>query len=87
MKIIYALVLVFILTGCSIFRKHTEPTVIAPQTVNFDSEVLVPCKGLDPKVQTGTFEDIYADLVTSYVICANKQSTSIKLLKQFGNIK
>ena len=90
MRVIHILILSIFLTGCSIFQKKPEPPAIVPQVVNIDSAVLLPCEPLKEVVDIKTFEDIivtYADMATSYANCANKQAASVKLLKQFGNIK
>lgn len=90
MKLILGLILAVTLQGCGLW-KTTPPPVIPPdKVVNIAKEALEPCILLNEGLVINTFEDAivaYGDLSTSYGICANKQSVSIKILKQFGNIK
>ncbi len=90
MRLIHILILSLFLSGCSLFQKKVEPPAIQPKVVNIDSAALEPCANLKESVQVFTFDDIvneYADIATSYAVCAKKQSTSIKLLKEFSNTK
>ncbi len=90
MRLIHILILSLLLSGCSFLKKNVEPPVIQPEVVNIDSAALEPCALLKEYVEVSTFEGIvneYADIATSYAVCAKKQATSIKLLKEFGNIK
>lgn len=91
MKLIPILILSIFLSGCGIFQKPKQEVVInTPSVVHIDTETLVPCPLLKEDVLVSNFDDAlvqYGDLATLYGICANKQKISIKLLKQFGNIK
>lgn len=92
MKIIPILALSLFLTGCGFFEKFRKPDtpVVAPQVVNIDSKALEECSFLKEDLVIRNFEDslnAYGDLAKLYADCANKQSSSIKLLKKFGNIK
>lgn len=90
MKIIPILILSIFLTGCGCFQKHEDPPGISVKPIEFKPEVLEQCALLDEKLAVKTFNDIliaYGDLTTMYVVCANKQTASVKLLKEIGNIK
>ena len=90
MKLIPILILSIFLTGCACFKKPEEPSGITTKPVEFKPEVLEHCSLLKENLVLKTFDDTlvaYSDLVTSYVVCANKQSTSVKLLKEIGNVK
>lgn len=90
MKLILALILTIFLQGCSLWKTIPPPVIPPDKVVNIAKEALEPCNLLSENLVINTFEDAivaYGDLSTSYGICANKQSVSIKLLKQFGNIK
>lgn len=95
MKIIPILLITLLLQGCAFldfFRKPNPPPVIPAEakTVNLDSASLTLCDKLKEAVEVKSFEDIvavYGELTTQYVVCANRQATSVRLLKQFGNIK
>lgn len=89
MKIIPIIALSILLSGCGLFKKHEDPPVITTKPVNINKEALKFCAPLSENITVKTFEDtliIYADLTQQYVECANKQATSVKLLKQIGNI-
>lgn len=94
MKFIPVLLIVLLLQGCALldFFKKPEPPAIPPETktVNLDSASLLLCDRLKEAVEVKSFEDIvaiYGELATQYAVCANRQATSVRLLKQFGNIK
>ena len=90
MKFIPILILLFLLQGCALFERKIEPPAIQPQVVNIDSAALEQCSLLREDIIISSFEDIisvYAEIATSYAICANRQATSVRLLKKFGNIK
>lgn len=91
MKIILTLILSIFLTGCVLFKKP-EPPFIPPEVkVNIDSTVLEPCKMLNENIELVTFDQYllveYPEIIRNYTDCATKQSNSIKLIKQLGNIK
>lgn len=86
MKIILSLILSLFLFGCA----HKEIIVPPDRVVEIDPKLLQPCELLNEEVSITSFNEIlseYATLSTKYGICANKQSSSIKLLKEFGNTK
>lgn len=85
MKIILSAVLVLFLTACA----HHE-IVPVDRVVDIDPKLLQPCEFLNETVKIASFNDViseYAALSTKYGVCANRQMDSIKLIKQFGNIK
>ncbi len=93
MKIIPILILSIFLTGCGFlenFKKKEEPPAITTNKVHIDKESLDLCVSLDETLVVRNFQDAvvaYSDLAVKYGNCANKQYNSVKLLKQFGNIK
>jgi hypothetical protein len=90
MKTILSIILsTFLLFGCATVELD-EPVVELIKPMQFDKEVLELCPALDDKVITPTFENVqaaYADTANKYAICANKQYNSVKIIKEFGNIK
>ena len=82
------LLLVLVLVGCA---TAPLPTIVPPsKVVHIAPSVLESCTLLDENPLVSTFEDVlvlYSELATAYGVCADKQSNSIKLLKEFGNIK
>ena len=89
MKIIPILLLSLFLTACDTFPKK-EVAAISPKVVNIDSTALEQCPNLKEDITVSTFDQfivLYGDLATMYGKCAGQQAGSIKLLKQFGNIK
>ena len=91
MKFIPIIVLSIFLQGCALFEKKCEEPNIPPEkVVHIDSAALEACPKLKEDLQLSSFDQFilaYGDLATNYASCANKQAGSIKLLKQFGNIK
>jgi len=85
MKIILCGILSLFLFGCA----HHE--IVPPdRVVDIDPKLLQHCDLLNSDVKVVSFNDViseYAALTTKYGVCANKQADSVKLLKQFGNIK
>lgn len=87
MRLISIILLALFLQGCNTIPEIAIP---ADKPVNISKEALEPCSLLKENLAISSFEDAivaYGDLSTAYGTCANKQFTSIKLLKQFGNIK
>lgn len=85
-KLLIILCLAF-LFGCTT-TKPSSP-VIVDKKVYIDSSMLVPCPLLEVTtiftIEEALLENI--DLFLKYALCARKQDDSIKLLKEFGNIK
>lgn len=89
MKIILSIILSIFLTSCS-WPTKPEPVIEPAKVVKIDKAALLSCDLLKEDVILATFPDIlvaYSDIATKYADCANKQNSSIKLLKEFGNIK
>lgn len=89
MKFILSLILSIFLVGCTPPKKP-EPAIEPAKAVRIESIVLEQCSLLQEDVILITFPDLlvaYSDIATKYADCANKQKTSVKLLKEFGNIK
>ncbi len=92
MRIIPILVLIIFLQGCAFldyFRNPDIPQIPPAAVVHIDKEAIQECLLLNEEVTINTFEDsiaAYGDLSTKYGICALKQSSSIKLIKKFGNL-
>lgn len=91
MKIIPILILSIFLTGCSWFKKPEEPPAgISTKPVDIRPEALEQCSLLEENITIKTFDNLlvaYSEVTLQYAICANKQTASVKLLKQIGNIK
>ena len=91
MRIIPILILSIFLTGCSWFKKPDKPFVPPDTKVNIDTKVLEPCSLLKEDIKLTTFDEYllveYPQIVKQYTDCAIKQSNSVKLIKQLGNIK
>ncbi len=90
MKIILSLILSFFLIGCASTVKDVPPVLPESTVVHIDPRVLQPCDLLPEDIQVASFDDVisvYANISSMYALCALKQADSIKLLKQFGNIK
>jgi hypothetical protein len=88
-KIIPILILSIFLVACACTKTPDIPG-ITPKVVNIDTTALEQCPTLNEDIQVSTFDQfilVYGDLATQYGKCANKQASSVKLLKQFGNIK
>lgn len=89
MKIVLILFLSIFLFGCGTTKFQKEPT-ITTKPINIDSEALTYCNLLNEDIKIISFEDaivVYSGVVAAYSICANKQATSVKLLKFIGNKK
>lgn len=89
MKFIPILFLSIFLVACTP-PKIPEPVIEPAKVVTIDPAALESCALLDENAKLASFSDIlavYGDLATKYADCANKQRTSVKLLKEFGNIK
>lgn len=88
MKLILVLIISIFLTSCAVTK---SPNLVIPDTsvVRLDKGALTQCPLLEENLELVTFEDTilaYGSLATNYGVCANRQATSIKLLKQLGNI-
>ena len=89
MKIIPIIFLSILLTGCP-WPLKPEPVIETAKSVKIDSAVLTSCDLLKEDIVLATFPDIlvaYSDIAAKYADCANKQNTSVKLLKEFGGIE
>ena len=90
MKFIPIIILSLFLSGCGVFKKDPGPVTYTNAPVKLDREALEYCSLLKEGLVISTFEDAiiaYSDVATLYAACSNKQTNSIKLLKQFGGIK
>lgn len=91
MKTILVIFLSICLTGCfGIFEKKKDDPVIDTKPVVINKEALEPCALLPEDMVVKSFEDglvQYVLTTKAYAVCAGKQATSIKLLKQFGGGK
>jgi hypothetical protein len=88
MKILWILLIAIGLAGCA--TKSTIPDVIiSEKVIHVDPRALIPCKDLTTASEA-TFEAVLQSAIDNaeiYLDCRNKQNTSIKLLKEFANIK
>jgi hypothetical protein len=86
-KIIPILLLSLFLVACDTIPKIPP---ITTKPVTLDSTALEQCPSLKEDITVSTFDQfivVYGDLATMYGKCAGQQAGSVKLLKQFGNIK
>lgn len=89
MKYIPIIILSILISGCSLFSKNSEPSVLPAKSIQIDSAALEPCQLLKPDVVIGSFDALleeYGNLATLYGGCANKQSNSIIIIKKFGGM-
>lgn len=91
-KTLVTILLIFSLQGCAFWNKFKNPPPSIPPSVpvNIEPDALKECNLLNEAVLVVSFEDAisaYGSLATEYSTCAGKQKTSIKLIKQLGNIK
>lgn len=90
-KTLVTILLIFSLQGCAFLDYFKKPPSIPPGVpVNIAPDALKTCNLLKEDLLIITFEDAvgaYAYLATEYGACANKQKSSIKLIKELGNIK
>lgn len=82
------LLILLLLAGCS---WPIKPDAVLPEkVVHIDARVLQPCSPLQPLPENATFDELLSVAFSNMEIyndCKAKQGTSIKLLKQFSNIK
>ena len=90
-KTLATILVVFSLQGCAFLDYFKNPPAIpSGAPVNISAEALVECPLLKSDVIVASFEDAivaYSDVAVAYGNCANKQKSSIKLIKELGNIK
>lgn len=82
------LLILLVLAGCTWPVK--PDATITERTVHVDARALQPCAQLLPLPENATFDELLATAFSNmelYADCKGKQDTSIKLLKQFSNIK
>lgn len=91
------LLVCLIIAASVVACKHNPPIVVPPEAkVTLSKEALEPCEPL-VGLPTLTYADLEKDMQTilgvsainaiTFSACKNKQNDSIKLLKQFANIK
>lgn len=89
MKILYILALCIGLSSCGLFPKKPD-VIITEKVVRIDPRALESCKDLENVIEPVTFESLLITSINNaelYLDCRNKQENSIKLLKEFSNIK
>ena len=89
MKFIPIIFLSILLTGCP-WPIKPEPAIELAKPVKIEKAALELCNLLQEDIVLVTFPDLlvaYSDIATKYAECAGKQKNSVKLLKEFGNIK
>lgn len=88
MKYLWVFLISMGLLGCA--AKPLKPdAIITEKIVHVDPRALIPCKDLT-LVDEPTFEAVLLSSIANaeiYLDCRNKQDISIKLLKEFANIK
>lgn len=90
MKYLWVLLVSIGLLGCSGIPKKPD-AIISEKIIHIDPRVLIPCKDLTTIPDNDkSFEALIDSAVRNaeiYLDCRNKQNDSIKLLKEFANIK
>jgi hypothetical protein len=90
MKYLWILLLSFSLLGCGSLAKKPD-AIISEKIIHIDPRALIPCSDLTTIPDNDkSFETLIDSVVRNaeiYLDCRNKQNTSIKLLKEFANIK
>jgi hypothetical protein len=88
MKTLWILLIAIGLAGCA--TKSTLPdAIVSEKVVRVDPRALIPCIDLT-KASEPTFESLLQSAIDNaeiYLDCRNKQDASIKLLKEFANVK
>lgn len=88
MKYLWVLLVSIGLLGCA--ANPVNPNaIISEKVVHVDPRVLIPCDDLII-ADAPTFEAVLTASIANaeiYLDCRNKQNVSIKLLKEFANIK
>lgn len=91
MKTILVLTLSIFLTGCACFKTSDEPLIPIEKVVHIDTKMLEPCELLKEDINLSSFDQFllteYPEVIRTYIDCSIKQSNSIKLIKELGNIK
>lgn len=88
MRLLLILLVSIGLFGCDSLSKKPD-AIISEKVVRIDPKALIPCKELTV-VTENSFEAVLASSIANaeiYLDCRTKQDTSIKLLKEFANIK
>ena len=86
---------VSLLSGCAlfdIFKNKDEPAIVTPKVIQVDSKHLEECEPLSNVNHWVSTDQSELDLmkfvwIEEYGKCANKQHTSIKVIKELANIK
>ncbi len=89
MKLLYILAISFALTGCAINAKKPD-AILTEKVVYIDPRVLISCSDLIVPEEPVTFDSLLTSSIANaelYLDCRIKQENSIKLLKEFANIK
>jgi hypothetical protein len=79
-----------LLSSCSLLPTKKPDAIITEKIVHVDARALEPCKPLIELSDTPSFDDVISVSVSNaeiYLDCKDRQNVSIKLLKQFSNIK
>jgi hypothetical protein len=88
MKSVLVLLLLLGLYGCAEVPKKPD-AIIPEKVVRIDPRALIPCQELT-LITENSFDAVLASSIANaeiYLDCRNKQNASIKLLKEFANIK
>lgn len=87
-RLITILIICFSLSGCALWNSKPD-AVITENVVHVDPRVLQPCSDLI-LAAGASLEDVLSASVSNaelYLDCRRKQDASIKLIKEFANIK
>jgi uncharacterized protein YcfL len=89
-KLIYIFLISLILSGCSSWFVKNPENIITEKTVRIDPRSLELCKDLIIPEHPVTFESLLNSSIHNaelYFDCRTRQEDSVKLLKEFANIK
>lgn len=89
MKRLYILAIIFALFGCASVTKKPD-AILAEKVVYIDPRALISCQDLAVPEDPLSFDSLLASSIANaelYLDCRNKQDNSIKLLKEFANLK
>lgn len=85
-NIFTALLISILLVGCA----TNKDVIITDREVRINPAALAPCADLMLMPEEGNFDTVLSITIANaeiYLDCKNKQDNSIKLLKQFSNVK
>ena len=89
MKLFYILAISIALTGCGLFTKKPD-AILSEKVVYIDPRALISCSDLIIPDEPVSFDSLLTSSIANaelYLDCRTRQENSIKLLKEFANLK